>query len=155
MKKILLFIGSLLVVVNALAVSADEVREKYDLLEYEYQELEAQEEAKYQDAKNRAGIAKDELTKQRALYAQISTKTKEIKSIKKGNELAGQYAELAARYEEGLKALDAQIKVNEKVLAEFDKIEAIKNPKVKEEVKKEPKTKEKKEKDTKKKPAKK
>ncbi|MDR1835256.1 MAG: adhesion protein FadA [Fusobacteriaceae bacterium] len=132
MKKVLVALGAVLFALSVGATSADEVRAKYEALEQSYQALEAQEEAKYQEMKNDAAAAEAQLVKQRALEAQITAKIPQLKKAAKNSENGDDYAQLAADFEGALGELKGAIKENEKKIAEFQKLDAIKNPPVKE-----------------------
>ena len=133
MKKILLMLGTLLIATAAFTATAADVRAKYDALEAEYQNLEAQEEAKYQGLKSEATAASAEIAKQKALEAEIVAKIQQLQKSARNSLNGKQYAELASGYQSALGELKGEIKNNEKIVSEFQKVDAIKNPKVKEE----------------------
>jgi len=131
MKKVLLALGTLIFAAGIFGATAEEVRAKYEALEQSYQALEAKEEANYQDMKTKAGVAETQLVKQRALEAQLQAKIPQLKKNAKTSPNGEKYAELAGEFEGALGELRTDIKANEKLIADYKKLDALKNPPVK------------------------
>lgn len=131
MKKFLLLMLSLLVVSVSFTSEIDELFSKVNSLDDQFTALEAMDNARYEEERERAQVAAGELAQQKAMAAQINTRMNSVKNMK-----GDQYKELASRYNDALKEVQDQIKENEKIISDFAKIEAIKNPAVKSTAKK-------------------
>ncbi|MGF6906876.1 adhesion protein FadA [Fusobacterium sp. PH5-44] len=131
MKKLLLLVLSLLVVSVSFTAEVDELFSKVSNLEDQFTALEAMDNARYEEERERAQVAAEELAQQKVMAAQINTRMNAVKNMK-----GDQYKELAARYNDALKEVQAQIKENEKIISDFAKVEATRNPVVKSTAKK-------------------
>lgn len=128
MKKVLLSILSVLVVSAVFASEpVEKLMDNVSTLEAQFEGLMAQDEAAYLEERAKAETAMEELTQQKAMYAQLNSRIGSVKKMK-----GDQYKELAGRYEDALKELQSQIKENEKIVSDFAKLEARRNPVVKE-----------------------
>lgn len=118
MKKIL--VGCILVVsaASAFAVSTTTLEE----LEMSLQRLEAEERAMYNQRKAEAEEAEQTLAKQRQMYAEISEKEKRILSVKDSKFYKAEYQQLAKRYADAKKALEADMAKQQEIIDIFDAI---------------------------------
>ena len=117
---------SLLVVSVSFTSEVEELFSKVSTLEDQFTALEAMDNAKYEEERERAQVATEELAQQKIMAAQINTRMNSVKNMK-----GDQYKELASRYNDALKEVQAQIKENEKIISDFAKVEAVRNPVVK------------------------
>ena len=107
------------------------VLSQIDNLNAEFDALEAREEEVYEEAKANAEAAKADIAKNDALKVEIQNKIKAIDTARKGSELSEEYKAMKVSYNNLIKDLDAENKENNKVIKDFEKLEAIKNPKAK------------------------
>ena len=116
MKKII--IGCFLAV-SAVSYSATDVMSTLEQLELNLQQLEAEERAMYNQRK---AEAEKTLEAQRKMYAEISEKEKRILSVKDNKFYKGQYQELAKKYGEAKKELEADMRKQEEIISIFEAI---------------------------------
>lgn len=118
MKKIL--VGCILVVASAsaFAVSTSTLEE----LEMSLQRLEAEERAMYNQRKAEAEEAEQTLANQRKMYAEISEKEKRILNVKDTKFYKAEYQQLAKRYAEAKKTLEADMAKQQEIIDIFDAI---------------------------------
>ena len=116
MKKII--IGCLLAV-SAVSYSATDVMSTLEQLELNLQQLEAEERAMYNQRKAEAEEAEKTLEAQRKMYAE---KEKRILSVKDNKFYKGQYQELAKKYGEAKKELEADMRKQEEIISIFEAI---------------------------------
>ena len=112
-------------------VETVDVLSQIDNLNAEFDALEAREEETYEEAKANAEAAKADIAKNDALKVEIQNKIKAIDTARKGSELSEEYKAMKVSYNNLIKDLDAENKENNKVIKDFEKLEAIKNPKAK------------------------
>ena len=123
MKKIILSIILVLMLSVSFAASVETLMDNVTDLEFQFEGLMAQDEASYLAERDRAAIAREELTQQRAIQTQLNSRIASVRNMR-----GDQYKELAARYNETLKELQGQIRENEKIVSDFAKLEARRNP---------------------------
>ncbi|MGF6905671.1 adhesion protein FadA [Fusobacterium sp. PH5-44] len=111
MKKLLL-VGCILL--TGAAFGSD-MAARMDELEAGLRAIQQQEEAYYEEQKEIAMNAQEELKSMKVMHAEVTAREKAL-SGRKGE----QYKELAAQYKDMKKELEAGIKANEKVIAEFN-----------------------------------
>ena len=119
MKKI--FIGCILAV-SAVSYSATDVMSTFEQLELNLQQLEAEEKAMYNQRKTEAGEAERMLVSQRKMYAEIVEKEKIIQSVKDSRFYKAQYQELAKKYGQAKKELEADMRKQEEIISIFKTI---------------------------------
>ena len=119
MKKILL--GCLLLV-SAASFGATDVMVTLEQLEQNFQELEAEERAMYNQRKVEAEIAEKVLAEQKATYQQIIAQEKRIADVKEFRYYKGQYNQLAKKYAEAKKELEADMLKQEEIISIFEAI---------------------------------
>ncbi|MDR3257999.1 MAG: adhesion protein FadA [Fusobacteriaceae bacterium] len=117
MKKLLL-VGCILLT-GAVAFASD-VEANFADLEATFQVLQAEEKALYEARKQEALDAQEKLNQQRKMYSEVAAKEKVLGANSKSKLNGEQYKELAARYGEIKKELEAEMKANEKVIADFN-----------------------------------
>ena len=119
MKKML--IGCILVV-SAISYSATDVMSTLKQLELNLQKLEAEEKAMYNQRKAEAEEAERTLASQRKVYSEIVEKEKIIQSVKENRFYKAQYQELAKKYGQAKKELEADMKKQEEIISIFEAI---------------------------------
>lgn len=119
MKKIL--IGCILAL-SAVSYSATNVMSTLEQLELNLQQLEAEERAMYNQRKAEAEEAERTLTSQRKVYAEIVEKEKTIQNVKDNRFYKAQYQELAKKYEQAKKELEADMRKQEEIISIFEAI---------------------------------
>ncbi|BBA51920.1 adhesion protein FadA [Fusobacterium varium] len=117
MKKILL--GCLLLV-SAASFGATDVMVTLEQLEQNFQELEAEERAMYNQRKAEAEIAEKVLAEQKATYQQIITQEKRIADVKEFRYYKGQYNQLAKKYADAKRVLEDEMKKQEEIIYMFE-----------------------------------
>ena len=119
MKKII--IGCILAL-SAVSYSAGDVMSTLEQLELNLQKLEAEERAMYNQRKAEAEEAQKTLESQRKMYTEISEKEKRILSIKDVKFYKSEYQELAKKYAQAKKVLEADMKKQEEIINVFEAI---------------------------------
>ena len=122
MKKFLLL--------AVLAVSASAF-EEYNLigelqaLDAEYQNLANQEEARFEEERQQAVAASEALAQNEKVYAELSERAQKLSSEANTRFYKSQYQDLASKYEGALKKLNAEMEQQKAVIADFQKIQAL------------------------------
>lgn len=119
MKKLL--IGCILAV-SAVSYSAADVMSTLEQLELNLQKLEAEEKAMYNQRKAEAEEAERTLASQRKVYSEIVEKEKIIQNVKENRFYKAQYQELAKKYGQAKKELEADMKKQEEIISIFEAI---------------------------------
>ena len=119
MERIL--IGCILAV-SAVSYSATNVMSTFEQLELNLQKLEAEERAMYNQRKAEAEEAEKTLASQKKMYEEISEKEKRILSVKDSKFYKDQYQELAKKYAEAKKELEADMLKQEEIISIFEAI---------------------------------
>lgn len=117
MKKILL--GCLLVV-SSTAFAATDVMVTLEQLEQNFQQLEAEERAMYNQRKAEAEVAEKVLAEQKATYQQIIAQERRIADVKEFRYYKGQYNQLAKKYADAKRVLEDEMKKQEEIIYMFE-----------------------------------
>lgn len=117
MKKILL--GCLLVV-SSTAFAATDVMVTLEQLEQNFQQLEAEERAMYNQRKAEAEVAEKVLAEQKATYQQIIAQERRIADVKEFRYYKGQYNQLAKKYADAKRVLGDEMKKQEEIIYMFE-----------------------------------
>ena len=119
MKK-LLVLGC--VVLAGVAAFGEDITANFSDLEAQFQALQDEEKALYDAKKQEAMDAQEKLKQQKVMYAEITAKEKSLANSKKSKVMGDQYADLANRFKEIKKQLEVEMKANEKIVADFNKM---------------------------------
>ena len=119
MRKLL--IGCILAI-STVSYPATDVMSTLEQLEFNFQQLEAEERAMYNQRKAEAEEAEKTLVTQRKMYAEISEKEKRILSVKDNKFYKAQYQELAKKYAEAKKELETDMMKQEEIISIFEAI---------------------------------
>ncbi len=117
MKKILL--GCLLLI-SAASFAATDVMVTLEQLEQNFQQLEAEERAMYNQRKAEAEIAEKVLAEQKATYQEIIAQERRIADVKEFRYYKGQYNQLAKKYADAKRVLEDEMKKQEEIIYMFE-----------------------------------
>ncbi len=123
MKKVLLVMG-LLVSAAAFAENVN-LLDELNALEAEYQNLSAQEQARFEEERTQAVSAQEALSRNEALHAELSDRVSRLSSEANTKFYKDQYEELAKRYENALEKLDEEMAQQRAVIEDFQKIQSL------------------------------
>lgn len=122
MKKYLLMATLLL---SATAFASNELFGELEALESEFQNLAAQEEARFNEEKAQAASASEALSQNEKVYSELSARVERLKTESSTRFYKNQYEELAGKYEKALKKLSEEMEQQKNVISDFQKIEAL------------------------------
>lgn len=120
MKKILL--GCFLLTVSIATFADSNVLSTLDQLELNFQQLEAEEKAMYEQRKSEAEEAQRTLAQQRETYQQIITQEKRIADVKDNRYYKDQYKQLAKKYADAKRVLEEDMRKQEEIINLFEMI---------------------------------
>lgn len=124
MKKYLLMATLLL---SATAFASNELFGELEALEAEFQNLAAQEEARFNEEKAQAVSASEALAQNERVYNELSARVERLSTEANTRFYKNQYEELAGKYEKALKKLNEEMEQQKAVIADFQKIEALRS----------------------------
>ena len=125
MKKFLL-LAVLAVSASAFAATdAASLVGELQALDAEYQNLASQEEARFNEEKAQADAARQALAQNEQVYNELSQRAQRLQGEANTRFYKSQYQELASKYEEALKKLEAEMEQQKAVISDFEKIQAL------------------------------
>lgn len=124
MKKFLL-LAVLAVSASAFAANAADLVGELQALDAEYQNLASQEEARFNEERAQADAAKQALAQNEQVYNELSQRAQRLQAEANTRFYKSQYEELASKYEDALKKLEAEMEQQKQVISDFEKIQAL------------------------------
>ena len=125
MKKFLL-LAVLAVSASAFAATdAASLVGELQALDAEYQNLASQEEARFNEEKAQADAARQALAQNEQVYNELSQRAQRLQGEANTRFYKSQYQDLASKYEEALKKLEAEMEQQKAVISDFEKIQAL------------------------------
>lgn len=122
MKKYLLMTALLL---SASAFASGDLLGELQALEAEYANLESQEEARFNEERAQAMAASEALAQNERVYSELSARVERLNAEANTRFYKNQYEDLASKYEDALKKLNSEMEQQKAVIADFQKIEAL------------------------------
>ena len=125
MKKFLLLA---VLAVSASAFAANDAASligELQALDAEYQNLANQEEARFNELKAEADAARQALAQNEQVYNELSQRAQRLQAEANTRFYKSQYQELASKYEDALKKLEAEMEQQKGVISDFEKIQAL------------------------------
>ena len=124
MKKFLL-LAVLAVSASAFAANTADLVGELQALDAEYQNLASQEEARFNEERAQADAARQALAQNEQVYNELSQRAQRLQGEANTRFYKSQYQELASKYEEALKKLEAEMEQQKQVISDFEKIQAL------------------------------
>lgn len=124
MKKFLL-LAVLAVSASAFAANTADLVGELQALDAEYQNLASQEEARFNEEKAQADAARQALAQNEQVYNELSQRAQRLQAEANTRFYKSQYEELASKYEDALKKLEAEMEQQKGVISDFEKIQAL------------------------------
>lgn len=122
MKKYLLMA---VLVLSSSAFAANELFGELQALEAEFMNLATQEEARFNEERAQAVAASEALAQNERIYSELSARVQKLNAEANTRFYKDQYKELASKYEKALKKLNAEMEQQKSIIADFQKIEAL------------------------------
>ena len=122
MKKYLLMATLLL---SASAFASSDLFGELEALEAEFQNLASQEEARFNEERAQAVAASEALAQNERVYNELSARVDRLSAEANTRFYKAQYEELAGKYEKALKKLNEEMEQQKSIIADFQKIEAL------------------------------
>ena len=125
MKKFLLLA---VLAVSASAFAANDAASligELQALDAEYQNLANQEEERFNEETAQADAAKQALAQNDQVYNELSQRAQRLQAEANTRFYKSQYQELASKYEDALKKLEAEMEQQKGVISDFEKIQAL------------------------------
>ena len=124
MKKFLL-LAVLAVSASAFAANTADLVGELQALDAEYQNLASQEEARFNEERAQADAARQALAQNEQIYNELSQRAQRLQAEANTRFYKSQYEELASKYEDALKKLEAEMEQQKQVISDFEKIQAL------------------------------
>lgn len=124
MKKFLL-LAVLAVSASAFAANTADLVGELQALDAEYQNLASQEEARFNEERAQADAARQALAQNEQVYNELSQRAQRLQTEANTRFYKSQYEELASKYEDALKKLEAEMEQQKQVISDFEKIQAL------------------------------
>ena len=124
MKKFLL-LAVLAVSASAFAANTADLVGELQALDAEYQNLASQEEARFNEERAQAEAARQALAQNEQVYNELSQRAQRLQAEANTRFYKSQYEELASKYEDALKKLEAEMEQQKQVISDFEKIQAL------------------------------
>ena len=124
MKKFLL-LAVLAVSASAFAANTADWVGELQALDAEYQNLASQEEARFNEERAQADAARQALAQNEQVYNELSQRAQRLQAEANTRFYKSQYEELASKYEDALKKLEAEMEQQKQVISDFEKIQAL------------------------------
>ena len=124
MKKFLL-LAVLAVSASAFAANTADLVGELQALDAEYQNLASQEEARFNEERAQADAARQALAQNEQVYNEQSQRAQRLQAEANTRFYKSQYEELASKYEDALKKLEAEMEQQKGVISDFEKIQAL------------------------------
>ena len=125
MKKFLLLA---VLAVSASAFAANDAASlvgELQALDAEYQNLASQEEARFEEERAQAEAARQALAQNEQVYNELSQRAQRLQAEANTRFYKSQYQELASKYGEALKKLEAEMEQQKGIISDFEKIQAL------------------------------
>ena len=125
MKKFLLLA---VLAVSASAFAANDAASlvgELQALDAEYQNLANQEEARFAEERAQADAARQALAQNEQVYNQLSQRAQRLQGEANTRFYKSQYQDLASKYEDALKKLEAEMEQQKGIISDFEKIQAL------------------------------
>ena len=124
MKKFLL-LAVLAVSASAFAANTADLVGELQALDAEYQNLASQEEARFNEERAQADAAIQALSQNEQVYNELSQRAQRLQAEANTRFYKSQYQDLASKYEDALKKLEAEMEQQKAVISDFEKIQAL------------------------------
>lgn len=124
MKKFLL-LAVLAVSASAFAANTADLVGELQALDAEYQNLASQEEARFNEERSQADAARQALAQNEQVYNELSQRAQRLQAEANTRFYKSQYQDLASKYEDALKKLEAEMEQQKQVISDFEKIQAL------------------------------
>ena len=124
MKKFLL-LAVLAVSASAFAANTADLVGELQALDAEYQNLASQEEARFNEERAQADAARQALAQNEQVYNELSQRAQRLQAEANTRFYKSQYEDLASKYEDALKKLEAEREQQKGVISDFEKIQAL------------------------------
>ena len=124
MKKFLL-LAVLALSASAFAANTADLVGELQALDAEYQNLASQEEARFNEERAQADAARQALAQNEQVYNELSQRAQRLQAEANTRFYKSQYQELASKYEDALKKLEAEMEQQKGVISDFEKIQAL------------------------------
>ena len=124
MKKFLL-LAVLAVSASAFAANTADLVGELQALDAEYQNLAYQEEARFNEERAQADAARQALAQNEQVYNELSQRAQRLQAEANTRFYKSQYEDLASKYEDALKKLEAEMEQQKQVISDFEKIQAL------------------------------
>ena len=124
MKKFLL-LAVLAVSASAFAANTADLVGELQALDAEYQNLASQEEARFNEERAQAEAARQALAQNEQVYNELSQRAQRLQAEANTRFYKSQYEDLASKYEDALKKLEAEMEQQKQVISDFEKIQAL------------------------------
>jgi adhesion protein fadA len=124
MKKFLL-LAVLAVSASAFAANTADLVGELQALDAEYQNLASQEEARFNEERTQADAARQALAQNEQVYNELSQRAQRLQAEANTRFYKSQYEDLASKYEDALKKLEAEMEQQKQVISDFEKIQAL------------------------------
>ena len=124
MKKFLL-LAVLAVSASAFAANTADLVGELQALDAEYQNLASQEEARFNEERAQADAARQALAQNEQVYNELSQRAQRLQAEANTRFYKSQYQELASKYEDALKKLEAEMEQQKGIISDFEKIQAL------------------------------
>ena len=124
MKKFLL-LAVLAVSASAFAANTADLVGELQALDAEYQNLASQEEARFNEERAQADAARQALAQNEQVYNELSQRAQRLQGEANTRFYKSQYQDLASKYEDALKKLEAEMEQQKAVISDFEKIQAL------------------------------
>ena len=125
MKKKFLLLAVLAVSASAFAANTADLVGELQALDAEYQNLASQEEARFNEERAQADAARQALAQNEQVYNELSQRAQRLQAEANTRFYKSQYEELASKYEDALKKLEAEMEQQKQVISDFEKIQAL------------------------------
>jgi len=122
MKKFLL-LAVLAVSASAFAANTADLVGELQALDAEYQNLASQEEARFNEERAQADAARQALAQNEQVYNELSQRAQRLQAEANTRFYKSQYQDLASKYEDALKKLEAEMEQQKGVISDFEKIQ--------------------------------
>ena len=124
MKKFLL-LAVLAVSASAFAANTADLVGELQALDAEYQNLASQEEARFNEERTQADAARQALAQNEQVYNELSQRAQRLQAEANTRFYKSQYQDLASKYEDALKKLEAEMEQQKGIISDFEKIQAL------------------------------
>ncbi len=110
---------------SAFAANTADLVGELQALDAEYQNLASQEEARFNEERAQAEAARQALAQNEQIYNELSQRAQRLQAEANTRFYKSQYQDLASKYEDALKKLEAEMEQQKQVISDFEKIQAL------------------------------